>query len=793
MRRPPSADRRRLFHLARAASVSGTPIRKPGTWAVRAFLGVAAIMLSTGTLRAQETVGIVRAVEFIGLVRTDEALVRDVAAIQIGEPISREELDAAVVRLLRTGRFTTARYDILPEEDGVRIRFDLTERTFVSAIRFQGNSRFSDNRLRREVPVQVDQAVDPFSARDGQEAILRLYREEGFADASVEFDREQLQRTGELVYVIEEGPRTRIRRIEFEGNTAFSDRVLRRQIQTKKAFWILRTGAFDEDVVDGDVAALQTYYRDRGWLDARVSYRREPVENGIRLVFTIVEGTRYVIEGLTLTGNTVFSTEELMALIESREGQFVNRPRLDDDAQAIRRRYGEIGHIYTEVRVIRVFSEQPGAVRVTFQIEEGDAYRVGEVVVRGNSRTKDKVVRRELNLCPPDDLWNMTEVRDAERSLVDSRIFRSARVLPVGDEPGVRDAVIDVVEADRLGDFIFGAGITSNSGVVGQIVLDLQNFDLFDTPRSLSELFRFRAFSGAGQRLRLELRPGTETSRFRVDFTEPYLFDRPIRFDYGAYLFTRDREAYAETRVGTTVSFGRRFERGWFRNWTGEVTFRVEEIEVDSVDLFAGDQIHDDEGQSFLTSVRYTMVRDRTDNRFVPTVGDRLRLSYEQVGALGGDHVFGEIRSRYSRYFTVATDAEERKSVLELWGEGGYQIGDAPVYERLYAGGIGSIRGFEFRGIGPRDGFDDTNVGADYLILLGGEYSFPVYGKNLRGHVFLDSGTAGSGYRAAVGAGVRFTIDVLGPIPLEFNLAAPVLRDSEDEEQILSFVIGGIF
>lgn len=761
----------------------------------RAWLSacLVSLALANGTTRAQEQAGVVRAVEFIGLIRTDEALASEVADVSIGQTVTEADLDAAEVRLLRTGRFTSAKSVVFPEEDGVRVRFDVVERAYVSSITFRGNSRLTAGRLLKEVPVKVDAAADALSAQDGQEAILRLYRDEGYADATVTFDRDLLLRTGELVYEIEEGPRTRIRKIAFEGNEAFRDRVLKRQIQTKKAFWILRTGAFDEDKVEADSAALQSYHRDRGYLDARVSYRRETVPDGLRLVFTIEEGTRYVIESLSIEGNTVFPTEELRSLIQSAEGQFVDRPRLDADAQAIRKQYGEIGHIYAEVRVVRIFSDQPGAVRVTLRIEEGEAYRVGEVVVRGNSRTKDKVVRRELNLYPPDDLWNLTEVRDAERRLTDSRIFQSARVLPVGDEPGVRDAVIDVVEADRLGDFIFGAGITSNSGLVGQIVLDLQNFDLFDTPRSVAELFKFRAFAGAGQRLRLEFRPGTEVSRVRVDFTEPYLFDRLIRFDLGAYLFTRERDAYDESRIGTTVSFGKRYERGWFRNWNGEVTFRVEDVEIDDVDLFAGDEIHDDEGSSILTSARYTLVRDRTDNRFVPTFGDRLRISYEQAGAMGGDHTFGEIRSRYSRYFTLATDVEERKNVLEVWGEGAYQIGDVPVFERQYAGGVGSIRGFEFRGIGPRDGLDDNNVGSEYLVLLGSEYSFPIYGKNLRGHVFLDTGTAGPGYRASIGAGVRFTLDLLGPLPLEFNLAAPVVRDSDDEEQIFSFVIGGIF
>jgi outer membrane protein insertion porin family len=224
------------------------------------------------------------------------------------------------------------------------------------------------------------------------------------------------------------------------------------------------------------------------------------------------------------------------------------------------------------------------------------------------------------------------------------------------------------------------------------------------------------------------------------------------------------------------------------------LALRVEGVNIDDVDLFTSSEIRDDEGGNMMTSLKGTLVRDRTDSRFIPSSGDRLRLSYEQVGILGGDHVFGKLIAAYSWFKTMRTDALERKSVLHLRGEGGVIVGNAPVFERFFAGGTGSIRGFEFRGVGEHDGIDDNNIGGDYLALFGAEYSFPVYGDNLRGHVFLDSGTAGSGtLRASVGVGVRLTVDLLGPLPLEFNLALPVSSESEDDEQVFSFLIGTLF
>ena len=738
----------------------------------------------------------IKTVEFVGLRKASVGYAQDVAGVPVGASLDRSVLDEAVAKLLRTRRFLSARYTLHEEKDGVRVTFELRERFVITELKFAGNRKFRDGQLKEAVSIKIGDPVDGFAVRDGRDSILAKYKEIGFPNAQVSFDQTLLDQSGELFYKIEEGSRVRVTEIVFEGNTTFPERELKKQIESRTAIWIFRTGAFDEEQVRTDAGKLQNYFRDQGFLDARVDFRQEATSDGqsISLTFQIVEGTRYRVEDLSIQGNLVFSTDELRGGMKLQPGEFVKQLALDGDVKSIQTQYGELGYINALVRANRVFSNAPGLVQITLEIEEGESFRVGRVAVRGNTNTKDKVVRRALNLYPPDDLLNVTEMRDAEKKLVETRIFSSARVIPVGDAPGVRDLVVDVVESDKSGDLLFGVGVTSNSGLIGSIILDLNNFDLFDTPRSWSEFLKLKSFTGSGQRMRIELQPGTEVNRFSIDFTEPYFLDRPIRFDAGLYLFERDRDGYSEGRIGSTVSFGKRLERGRLRGWSGEVTLRAEDIEIDEVDLFASDQIRADKGTNILTSVKGSIVRDRTDNRLVPTTGDRLRLSYEQVGALGGDHIFGRAASGYSRFWTVYRDALDRKSVVHLRTEGGIIVGDAPVFERYYAGGIGSIRGFRFRGVGPRDGLDKNNVGGDFLFLASGEYSFPLYGDNLRGLTFLDTGTAGGGaYRAAAGVGIRLTIDLFGGIPMEFTLGMPVSQDGEDEEQVFGFSVGGSY
>jgi outer membrane protein insertion porin family len=738
-------------------------------------------------------------VEFTGAERTSEAYLRGLVHTTEGQPFDSAVADEDVTRLLKSGKFLSARYETTPGPEGVVVTFVLAERPVIEEIRFDGNVKFNDKKLRKEVPVSVGDPVDAYGVQEGRDAILRLYHDEGYGEATVTIDEDLLVQKAILLYRIEEGPRIRVRKILFEGNESFNARKLSGLIETKTYLWLFRDGRYDPDQVERDAADIQRFYRDEGFLDARVSYRVERSAEGtdLTITFTIVEGQRYSIEEIRFEGNTVFSDEELRAGLSMQPGQPILQREVDRDVKAIQTRYGDQGYIYAEVRAVRVFSATPGLVVVTIQIEEGQQIRVGQVVIRGNETTKDKVVRREVELFP-EELFSLSKAREAERRLIQTQIFSRASVQPAGTTPGVRDVVVDVQESAKAGDFIFGIGITSNSGVLGSIMLDIKNFDLFDWPRSFTEFIKLRSFHGAGQRLRIEAQPGTELNRFRIDFTEPYFLDQPVRLGTSAYYFERGRDRYDERRVGGNVSFGKRLEWKWLKGWYGEVALRVENVDISSVDLFAARKARDVEGGNFITSVKGTVVRDRTDSRFVPTRGDRLSLAWEQVGVLGGEHFFGKLSASYAWHKTLYTDVEERKSVLTLRGRAGAIVGDAPLFERFYAGGIGSLRGFEFRGVSPRDGIKETRIGGDFELLTGAEYSFPLYADSLRGVVFTDMGTVEENFeitawRASVGVGLRLQIDFFGPVPMEFDLAVPVSSESDDDEQIFSFFIGTVF
>jgi len=750
-------------------------------------------------LPAQAEGRVIDRVEFEGLRAVDRSFALTTAKISPGATWNRDEIAAACARLSATGKFRGAPYAEPREENGQLVLvFVVEENPFVVDVSFVGNKKFKDRDLFKEIDVSAGSPISEFLISQARQDIERKYREAGYYHATVEIDPDLLRDEQRVLFRISEGPRIKVRKIIFEGNFAYSDHTLRSKIETKTYIWIFRTGAFDDEAVARDVAAVKKFYADRGYLDVRVGFRTEfpKDESSLTLVFQVDEGVQYFIKSVDFAGNAVFSSDVLAALLRSAVGKPLDADIIESDRKRIVSEYGSIGYIYAEVSSPYVFDEEAGYVNLTLKVNEGGQYRFGRIDVRGNRQTKDKVVRRELRFYP-EELYNTEEAKRAEQRLVETGLFSEATITPQGDMPGVRNALVDVTEASTT-NILFGIGVTSNSGVVGSISLEQRNFDLFDWPRTTKEFFKGRSFKGAGQTLRLSIEPGTELTRGRIEFREPYLFDKEIGLGLGAYLFERGRDEYDERRYGFYTSFDKRWREGILKNWATEAAFKVEDVKISEVDWLTADEIKDDAGTHWLTSVKGTLVHDTTDSRWLPSDGHRFQASYEQFGAMGGDYSFGKAIGNYDQYWTIKQDVFDRKHIFQVGGTMGQIVGDAPVFEKFYGGGIGSIRGFEYRGISPRAGWRKDRVGGDFTLLTNAQYSFPLVGEVIRGVTFLDMGTVEedfgiNSWRASAGFGVRVYIKYFGPIPMSFDFAFPIATEDEDDEQVFSFSFGTTF
>ncbi len=291
----------------------------------------------------------------------------------------------------------------------------------------------------------------------------------------------------------------------------------------------------------------------------------------------------------------------------------------------------------------------------------------------------------------------------------------------------------------------------------------------------------------------MTLEPGTESSNASVLFSEPYLFDQPYSFTEEAYFRDRTREHYDETRIGDRVSFGKRFS--YFDALT--LSLRGEAVDIHNIadPPLRAPEIIDLRGQSEITSVGIQFRHDTTNRGFLPSHGQTFTIGDEQAGALGGNFEFNKISAGYDKYITLGEDLLDRKTVLALHSDFGYIFGGAPFFERFYAGGIGSIRGFRFRGVSPRAGIDDDPVGGDFIVTGTAEVSFPLAADILRYVVFTDVGDVERNFeigqfRASVGTGIRLVLPFLGQAPLAFDVAFPISKSSQDDEQVFSFSFG---
>jgi outer membrane protein insertion porin family len=740
---------------------------------------------------------VIRELRIEGLRLIDEGYVRNQLRTAAGQPYSAATMSDDIGRLLRTGRFLDAQAVPEPVDGEVDVVLRLVEKPIIAAVEITGNVKFNTKELLKLLDFAVGDPVDRFLINQGRDAIERKYRDEGYAYVEVTVDEAMLRDEQVVAYRITEGPRVRVREIMYEGNVAYTKRELDKLVSSKSYIPIFRTGDYDPDLAERDAANIQTFYREHGFLEAEVSYRPEFIDaarENLRLVFVINEGIRYVVREIRILGNAVFTDDEIGALMNLREGMFFDAFLLKADKERIEREYGQQGYIYAAVTPSRVFAEEPEQVILTLNINEGNQYYFGRIEINGNETTQDKCVIRELRFYP-EDVYDTTKTKAAEERLRATQLFTEATITPVGNAPDVRDAVVTVTENPRTNNLLFGIGVSSDSGAMGNIVVENTNFDIADWPRDWGEFFKGRAFRGAGQTARIELQPGTEVTRFRIDFREPYLLDQPYGLSTSVYYFERDRDSYDEERLGFTWSLDHRFESGALKDWTAVVRFRNELVDISDRKLFAAKDIRDAEGSHYISSVEPALIHNTTDSVFNPSRGHRLKFAWEQAGVMGGDYTHAKLTASYAQHWTIRTDAQDRKDILSMRGSAGYIAGDAPVFERFYAGGIGSMRGFDFRGISPRDGLRNDRIGGEFELMCGAEYTFPLYEKIIRGVVFLDMGTVEreleiTTWRAAVGAGIRLTLPFFGTIPMEFDLAYPVLKDDADDERYFSFYIG---
>lgn len=753
----------------------------------------------------------VEGVEVRGNRDVSTAVIRNLVRTRVGDPFDPQTVVEDYQRVFGLRKFANIEARAEPTATGVVVAFVVTEQRQINSIRFKGNRGAEDSEIRSVLDIRPGEAIDPFRIALSRTAIQNLYRDKNYPLAHVDLDAQALSDNGDVVFNITEGPNVRVRKVDFKSARplSFTKDKLADQVKTAPYLFVFRAGKFDPQQVDDDAAALRRFYESKGYFDARVGRKLiwSPDQTELQVDFLIDEGPRYVVDKVAFSGNARLTAAELRAVLKLTEGRAYDNDLVQRDVREMVRAYGaRFGLIYlpnnNDPEYMRIeprprFLDRPGHVELVYDIREGREFRLGQIYVKGNARSQDKLVEREFRDFTPGSRFNSGELQDAEQRIRRQPYFSSVTITPIGDAPDERNLLVEVTE-QRTASFNIGAGVNSNGGVGGNITFEERNFDITNFPASPGDLppFSDRSFKGAGQGFRASLEPGTRQTNATLRFSEPYLFDQPYSFSNELYLRTRVREHYDERRLGDTLTLGHRFDYVH----SAAVTLRGESIKISGIEepKFRAAEYLAEKGSHTLTSVAVTFRRDTTNAGIYPERGTVTTARWEAYGALGGEYAFQKFTLGFDAYQTVNEDLLDRKTVLGFHANAGFvPLGDSVFFERFYAGGIGSIRGFRFRGVSPRGGRADDPVGGDFSLTGSVELNFPVVGDNLRGVVFADAGDVEPDVkfgtlRTSVGAGVRLILPFLGQTPLAVDFAVPVTKDRTDDTQLISFSFGFI-
>ncbi|MGE5280087.1 MAG: outer membrane protein assembly factor BamA [Deltaproteobacteria bacterium] len=715
---------------------------------------------------------LVKAVEVEGnkAISTETILAR--VKTRAGQPYYAQVGRDDIKRLYETGYFSDIGIDVKEEADGIKVIFKVEERPTVKEVVIKGVKLLSRRALKRKMRTQEGQYLNLAYLKEDLAAIAKEYETKGLTGTEIAHTVDIDPATNKAVVTIQatEGRNQAIRRIYIDGNLSFPDGRIGSLIKTHpKAWYLLRPGIFKEQQFSEDLERIHAFYQQNGFLDAQVDYRMDvDARHRIYLRIRIDEGKRYTVGRIVIQGTEAFGADEVHAQLKAcLENATFTYQALAEDVANIKSFYFGHGYIFVQVREATALDAASGKVDITYKMVENQVAYVERIDIRGNLKTRDKVIRRELRILPG-ERFDGDKLKRSKERLYNTGFFEEVGYdTEEGSAPDRQNLIVDVKEA-KTGSFSFGGGYSSIDQFVGFIEVQQKNFDWRN----------WKTFTGGGQDLKLRGEWGSVRQTYELSFTEPWWFDRPLSFGFDAYKRKHDREAdvgygYVEERTGGDLRLSKEFSE-YLR---GGITYRIEQVKISDVSASASADLRDEEGENWLSSMEFVLTRDTTDNVFNPTRGYVLSGSTEVAGGfLGGTKDFNKFFVLGTQYFPVFG-----KSVLLFQVRAGVvtPYGDqekVPIYERFYAGGANTIRGYEERSVGPVDPVTADPLGGEALFVANIEYTVPLL-DFLKGAAFVDTGNVWSqasdfgngGFKTGVGLGVRVKTPI-GPLKLDYGI-----------------------
>lgn len=730
-------------------------------------------------------------IRHVGPPAASDELIKANIRVKAGDVYTRFSIDDDVRNLYSTGYFYNVR--VVAEQaigGGVNLVYAIQGKPVLSEIKLEGNKKYSKRKLNKKITSKVGEPLDERKLFLDAQEMQKLYQKAGYQRTTVRYLPPVIEASagrGSVTFEIVEAPKVKIKDVVFENAEAFKQKKLRKQLKTRRHWmfsWLTGTGVLKDEQLDEDKEKLADFYREAGYIDFELKEVQTEQISPKKMILKLVvdEGQQYKVGSVRITGNTNFTTDQILKGVTFQgkatkakmvEGQIFTPKGLLDDMEAIRDFYGSKGYVDTYVRPIKIPNTEKGTMDLEYKIMDeaaGKSY-IEKIEIKGNTKTKDKVLRRELAV-HPGETFDMVRVKVSKARLEGMGYFDKVETeTQETDVPNRKNLVIDVEEGST-GHIELGAGFSSIESLFGFVGYREGNFDLFHPPY----------FRGGGQKLRVGMTLGLQKKDFTISFSEPWFLGRPLEFSVDLYYSELNylSDLYDYTQIGGRLGLTKQLPY----NFRVGVSYTLENISLENVDPNAPLLILNEPRDQLISKVGSSVAFDTRNHPLQPTRGQKTELISEVAGGpFGADADFYKWEVRSFWYFPGFFDGH----LLELVGKVGVVEAydksaerpkpNVPLFDRYFLGGVTSLRGYRYRQVGPKFAGTDEPEGGSTFFLGSAEYSIPLI-ERLRLAAFYDIGNV---YRDAYdfdfanyldnwGVGIRLNIPKLGPLRLDYGI-----------------------
>jgi len=726
---------------------------------------LAAEVKSTVLLKIAPELRIAR-VEIQGNRKIGSSAIEQVLKSRQGGLFSEGDVSADIKAIHKMGYFNNVTADVTIKPEGRILVFNVQEKAMIAEVKVKGNKAVSTSDVEAVLSIKPKQILNVDKVKADVLKIKELYDSKGYYNAEIQ---DRIESSGpkdmRVVYEIKENEKLYIEGISFEGNQTYSDKELRNMLSTQEKgilHFFTDSGILKKEQLKQDVAKLNVFYLNNGFMNAQVG---EPIithdRKGIYIKIPITEGKRFRVGKVEITGDELtIPRQELMAKLKIAKKENYDREAIMKDIEYLTQACNDEGYAYADVNPRTVPQEKTQTVDVTFDITKGKHVYFNRIEISGNTKTRDKVIRRQLAITEG-ELYNTSKLKTSYANLNKLRYFEEIDFQTEKGPDETRTNVNIRVKEKPTGLFSIGAGYSATDGAILTTQISQQN------------LF------GRGQSLTLKANLGQESTLYELSFVEPYLLDMPLWSKFDLWNLEREYDSYNLDSKGTGVTLGYPILPKY--HITGYAAYRLSLDDVTDIEEDASIYVKDQEGETLSSGITLTLTRDTTDDYIFPSKGSKNSASVEYTGGpLQGDTGFTKYGVTSSWFFPLPLE-----TVLGTRVRGGYMESHSdkkiPIYERFYLGGINSLRGL--RDVGPKDSSGDV-IGGTTMFNVNVDFIFPlIKNAGMKGVIFYDTGNSWlSGYhfddlRQTAGLGIRW-YSPIGPLRLEWGY---VLDQKDDE------------